>query len=102
MFGVSSTCKHCSSTLFREYYESNRGDIIEKSNARTAHIKQATPSWANKTKIKEIYNTCPIRYHVDHIVPLQGTLVCGLHVENNLQHLPASENLAKSNTWEVS
>lgn len=93
MFGVTSTCKDCRSSSFKDYYIKHRGDIIEKSNARIAHIKQATPSWADREKIKEIYNTCPAGYHVDHIVPLQGTLVCGLHVENNLQHLPAAENL---------
>lgn len=63
-----------------------------------AEIKQR-PAWADMKKIREIYENRPNGYHVDHIVPLRGKTVCGLHVEHNLQYLPAIENMRKHNTF---
>lgn len=40
-------------------------------------------------------------HHVDHVIPLQGEFVSGLHVENNLQILPGVENIRKKNRFEV-
>ena len=62
----------------------------------TLKIK-ALPKWANLDKIKEIYKNCPKGYQVDHIIPLQGKNVCGLHIETNLQYLTPSENRIKGN-----
>jgi hypothetical protein len=64
---------------------------------RRALKLKATPKFANLEKIKEIYLNCPKGYHVDHIVPLQGKNVCGLHVEWNLQYLTPYDNKSKSN-----
>ena len=81
------SCHYSQLKLYQPYVSAKR---------RAAKLN-ATPKWANLQKIKEIYNNCPQGYHVDHIIPLQGKNVCGLHVENNLQYLLARDNLVKSN-----
>lgn len=80
----------------RAYYAEKTGLILSLNAKRRATLLQASElaDWDN---IKLIYETCPKGYHVDHIVPLQGKNVCGLHVSWNLQHLTAFENLSKGN-----
>jgi len=75
---------------------------------RRAAKLQATPAWADQKAITAIYaearrlqETLGIPMHCDHIIPLQGELVCGLHVETNLQVIPAPLNLRKSNKFKV-
>ena len=41
--------------------------------------------------------SCFQEYHVDHIIPLKNSKVCGLHTQDNLQIIPAHDNLRKSN-----
>lgn len=72
---------------------------------RNARKLNATPAWANEFFIEEIYDLAQRRtkatgfkWHVDHVVPLQSKLVCGLHVEHNLQVIPATVNLRKHNS----
>jgi hypothetical protein len=57
----------------------------------------ATPKWVDTQLIVDIYMNCPTGMHVDHIVPVGGKDVCGLHVPWNLQYLPAEENMKKGN-----
>jgi hypothetical protein len=68
------------------------------TNPRYAWIKIATPPWADKEKIKAIYDEAArTGLVVDHEIPLRGKLVCGLHVENNLQLLDSTTNVRKYN-----
>jgi len=74
-------------------------DCAQVAKRRASQL-QRTPPWADLSAIKAIYLSCPSDHHVDHIVPLQGHTVCGLHVHYNLQHLPARENTRKGNHFE--
>lgn len=113
---LNSICKKCSSIqhktwsevnncrfreIKREFYYSNKEIYIQYALKKRQHIKQVTPSWADTLKINDIYNNCPEGYHVDHIIPLNGKLVSGLHVENNLQYLLAEDNIRKSNKFSI-
>lgn len=66
---------------------------------RAAKLKR-TPKWADLGAIQQFYKNCPEGHHVDHIIPLQGKLVSGLHVLENLQYLPAAENCGKCNKFD--
>lgn len=66
---------------------------------RHASKLQRTPAWAEIKLMDDFYRNCPPGHHVDHIIPLRGRLVSGLHVLRNLQYLPATENLIKKNKF---
>lgn len=61
--------------------------------------QRAMPAWANREAIQRFYEARPEGFHVDHVIPLRGKLVSGLHVLENLQYLPGSENNKKSNSY---
>ncbi len=74
-----------------------------KAKRRAAKLNR-TPKWLSlqeKKQISEFYLKCPPGYEVDHIIPLQGKLVSGLHVLTNLQYLPVVENRAKGNKFSL-
>lgn len=90
----------------KEYVEQNRSKVYAWNAARRARKLQAQPIWANEDLIREFYDAARcltkafgMPWHVDHIVPLNSPIVCGLHCEANLQLLPGQENLKKSNLY---
>lgn len=81
--------------------------VANKAKYRAAKTDRVPP-WLNraqKFEIRCIYayrnalRKLGLNYEVDHIVPLQGELVCGLHVPWNLQIITAQENRLKNNGW---
>lgn len=90
----------------RAWVEKNRDKRRATNAKRKAAKLRATPKWANLSAIAKIYaeataiqRNTGMRMHVDHIVPLQGETVCGLHCEANLQILPGPINESKRNKW---
>ena len=96
-------------TLRTAWKKANPGKVnalVVKRNTAKIH---RTPPWASLDRVREIYVEAAYwneiwpedLVHVDHIIPLQGKTISGLHVESNLQILRASENIKKSNSFSL-
>jgi hypothetical protein len=97
--------------VLREYRNAwkanNKTQVRADTKARRRKHRDATPKWLSrkqKSEIRQIYQiaitmtqTTGEQYVVDHIVPLRGEAVCGLHVPWNLRVITQDENLKKSN-----
>lgn len=88
----------------RKWQRNNQHIKTAAQRLRGARELNATPTWADQATIKEVYREAArlsketgISHEVDHIYPLQGKTVCGLHVANNLRPIPALLNRRKNN-----
>lgn len=88
----------------KDHYRSNKPAYLAKWAKRRAQKLNATPAWADMDAITAVYEEAKrltletgVQHEVDHIVPLVHPLVCGLHVEWNLQILTWTANRSKSN-----
>lgn len=111
---VQSSCKLCKINRVKSWQKDNPnkaslnscnwqkrypGKINAKNTKRRLSKIQRVPKWADLKAIKQFYNNCPNGYEVDHIYPLQGKTVSGLHVIQNLQYLPIKSNRSKGNKF---
>lgn len=83
----------------REWRLANPGHRNALKRKYIADKGLRTPAWADLKAIVDFYKNCPEGFHVDHIYPLRGKFVSGLHVLENLQYLPAIENMRKNNRY---
>lgn len=115
-------CKECNKNAQKEYYKKHQKKVILKVKEWQANNKSkvtainknykyskvnATPSWLtdkHNEQIESFYWLAKLQqelddteYHVDHIIPIRGKEVCGMHVPWNLQIIPALDNIRKGN-----
>jgi len=92
-----------------QHYLKNKTRYVAARARRRAAQTNATPSWLtaiDKAQIQEMYDVSVaretqigVKHHVDHIIPIMGKNVSGMHVPWNLQVITATENLSKG--WRI-
>lgn len=95
----------------REWNKQNKPKKAALESKRRAALLQRTPKWLSEDDLwmlEQAYELAALRtsmlgfpWHVDHVIPLQGRRVSGLHVPTNIQVIPATENVRKHNKYAV-
>ena len=108
--GYVSFCKECNSKRTLNWQKENPDRVKARHKHRQEYIKQRTPVWLTKEEKAQIQTEYDLakwctkvmqeKYTVDHIVPLKGKTVSGLHVPWNLQVIPAKANFEKHAKFE--
>lgn len=93
-------------SISKNWSKQNRSKVYLSNASRRATKLRATPTWVDLKAMEAFYaksvklsEETGITHHVDHIVPLQNEIVCGLHNQFNLQVLTATENISKGNRF---
>ena len=97
--------------LSRKNRLKHKASVLANKAKYRAAKRNKTPIWVDKEHlwlIKQAYELAILRtkkfgfsWHVDHIIPLNGKNVSGLHVIENIQVIPGAENLSKNNKYEI-
>ena len=94
----------------KRLWKKNNKAYVRADVAKRRAVKETrNVSWADEYKIKKFYAMAawlnevngPNTWHVDHIIPLMGEFVSGLHTHDNLQILTANQNIMKSNNFDL-
>ena len=98
--------------MYAKRVRQNNPGAKNADTAKRRYAKiQRTPAWLTEDDfwmLEQAYELAALRskmfgfqWHVDHIVPLQGEIVSGLHVPTNVQVIPGFENVSKGNKFEA-
>ena len=86
--------------------EKARTGMRVRQHERRAMERKAKPSWYDSGEVRQFFEVARVlsrsgvKFSVDHVVPLKGRSVCGLHVQDNLRVIPLWQNIAKNNRLE--
>lgn len=83
------------------WFKENRASVNVRKIKDQTNRQLRVVAWTDWDKIKEFYKNCPKGMEVDHIIPLQGKLISGLHVSWNLQYLTPEQNRKKRNKFKI-
>jgi len=108
-WGNKPHVKKASLARANAYDKANPAHKAARTRKRQAAQLQRTPSWdphahlivAKYQLAAMLTQASGIEHHVDHIIPLQGRNVSGLHVFSNLRVIPGTENVKKSNKFTI-
>jgi len=110
--GIGTICRKCNTKRGIEHCRKNVAWKRAHTALRRAKRAKATPPWITKDhkkqitllykQAKELTDSTGIAYEVDHIIPIAGKNVCGLHLPVNLQVITREENRAKLNKFDQS
>jgi wobble nucleotide-excising tRNase len=104
--GYRSYCRSCDSARNELWGKTNPHKVNRIRATKRARKLRQTPSWVDKEAVDSFYLEAQLKsketgiaHHVDHMVPLKGETVSGLHVQGNLQVLTSEENISKGNRY---
>lgn len=89
-----------------KYRAKHKAKLVADAKTRKLSLQRRTPTWVNIDSIREVYSEAArisretgFKHVVDHVIPLHGKKVCGLHVPWNLQVITHEQNARKSNRF---